>query len=145
MPGGATTLPVLRDAIEDVLNTVVGLKVYDHEPREFDALPAAAIGVPRILRAGVDEAESELGAADWTSMWPVTLAFRLDDPAVGQNEALQILGQVIGAFDADPTLGNSAGVLDAKLIQAEPSFPTDQDARQLVLYECELEVLARVS
>lgn len=145
MSGSSTTLTTTRDAIATVLDTVTGLKVYATEPRDFDELPAAAIGLPSVRRTGADEREQELGRYDWVQEWPITLAVRMDDPSTGQTDALQLLAQVIGAFDDDSTLGNTSGVQDAKVVEAEPAFTEADTNRQMVLYTLQLDVLQLVT
>lgn len=146
MPGGANTLKTLRAAVTTTLATVSSLQVYDHEPRELDyPLPAAVLGIPRLERAGLDQAEDELARTTWKAFYPLVIAISHDDPAEGQDDAVGILGQVIGAFDNDPTLGNSAGVIDAMVIDAQPGFTPSDAQRQLVVYSCTVGVQMEVS
>lgn len=146
MPGGTNTLKTIRDAAEATLTTISNLNVYDHEPRELDyPLPAAVLGVPRVERVGLDEPEHELGRTTWKVFFPLILAVSHDDPIEGQDDALGLLGQVIGAYDNDETLGNSPGVKQARVVDAEPGFTADGAQRQLVLYTCSLGVLADIS
>jgi hypothetical protein len=150
MPGVATTIPAVRDAVEAALSTIQGLKIYDHSPREFDELPAVELGLVRIRRTEVDEAEGELGRTDWHFDIPLSLHVALDDPDVAQAEALELLGLMIGTFDANPTLGNSPGVIDTKLVEATGGFLLQaQDGSPLprpqVLYECSLRSLVLIT
>lgn len=150
MPGLSTTIPVYRDAVETLLETIAGLKVYDHSPRDFDELPAVELGLLRLQRTPPDEAESELGRTDWYFDYPLSLHVALDDPEAAQNEALELLGLIVGLFDENPTLGNSPGVIDTKLVEATGGFLLqNQDgsplARPRILYECSLRSLVLVT
>lgn len=145
MPGGATTISTVRDAIANTLETLSGVKVYDHEPRDLDELPGATIGLPKLERARLGEAENELGRWTWRLIYTLRLYIAADDPEKGQDDAGQLLGRVAGAFDNNETLENSPGVKDTKLETAEPGFTAEDATRQMVIYTCSLAVMVDVS
>lgn len=121
------------------------LKVYDHEPREFDTLPAALVRGPlEFRRTDPDESERELGREDWDLTYEVIVAVPMPAPEQGQDNANTILEDLIYAFDGDPTLGGTSGVTEAKLADGDRSYLEDDTAnQQAVLWTCRLEVMAQ--
>ena len=120
------------------------LKVYDHEPREFDYLPAAMVRGPlEFRRTDPDEQERELGREDWDLTYEVVIASPMPAPEQGQDDANTIIEAVIYAFDGDPTLGGAAGVTEAKLTDGERTYTAEEEAQQAVFWTCRLEVMAQ--
>lgn len=101
--------------------------------------PAAVIEVPTLRRKGIEEAESQMQGNDWFIDVPVTLYFDLRRAGDDQARALEAVEAFIQVIDANQGLG-VAGVIEAKLTQAEPAFVLDQQ-RTLFSYECTVEVL----
>lgn len=113
-------------------------------PKALDRLPAVVIEIPRITRTALDQAEMQLGTNDWRIEYPVTFYFDLTNPARVQTQAVAFIEAAINAIDADPTLGDISGVIDAKLATADPVFIED-GPRAMVAYECEVHVLKLVA
>lgn len=112
-------------------------KGYQRIPREYDSLPAAAIGIPSIERVGPDEAESQLGTNDWFIDYPVELAVDLADPVYAQATLVGFVEAFVKAIDANQQLTNT--VLDAKVVRAEP-FVEDNRAKPIIGYEATVRV-----
>jgi hypothetical protein len=121
------------------------LKVYDHEPREVDTLPAAWVRGPiEFARAPVDEPERELGREDWDLTYEVMVMVQMDAPETGQDDANTVLQVLLYAFDADPSLGGLPGVTEARLSEGDRTYVDTDDAnRQAVLWTCRLDVMAQ--
>lgn len=121
------------------------LKVYDHEPRDLDSLPAAWVRGPiEFARTDPDDLERELGREDWDLSYEVFVMVPMDAPEAGQDNANTILGAVLYAFDGDPTLGGTSGVTEAKLSSGDRTYvDTDESNRQAVMWVCRLEVMAQ--
>jgi hypothetical protein len=151
MAGGATTLELKRDAVEALLENVPGLKVYDHSPRDLDELPAVEMLLPYIRRVGLDEADSELGSSDWILEYPLRLHVALDDPETAADDALALVGQIVGVVDANPTLGVVDGtVADARILEADGGYALRDPegnplSRPKVVYDLTLGALLLVS
>jgi hypothetical protein len=153
MPADSDTIALYDAGILAVLATVEGLKVYGHEPRDLDRLPAAAIDVPRLTRVPVDEPENQLGSASWTLVWPLRLYVDFGNlgPAQASSAAKALLGQVVGAFDTYRHLevGSAPppGIQDARVESAVPARWNDGEgqSRELAGFECELAVLAEIT
>ena len=147
MPVGSTTYAALRDALEATLATVSGLTVLDHAQQDVvvaGQLPALVLGLPRVERSRALERESAIGKVDVLVTWPAQLIVRLGDPTTGYDEALDYVGAVQGALDADPSLTTQSGsafsqIHTAKLVAAEPTLPDDQ-GQQIVGYDLTIEV-----
>lgn len=147
MPVSATTYSALRDALEATLATVSGLTVLDHDQQDAaatGALPALLLGLPAIQRNRALERESAIGKIDVLVTWPAQLLVRLVEPSTAYDEALDMIGAVQGAIDADASLTTQSGssfpqIHTAKLISAEPSLPEDQ-GQQVVAYDLTFEI-----
>ena len=121
------------------------LKIYDHEARDLDTLPALTIDGPTTFRrTQPDEAESQLGAYDWFLTFTLRIYVALDDPQTATHDARAILGQVMAALDADRGLGGAA-LIDASLSSGELTFTEEENRRPMAVYECALEVWTLVS
>lgn len=138
----AGLLATLAETVEVTMsNGTRALKGYTWEPREFDTVPAAAVGPPSVRRAGLDEGERELGSDDWYLDYPVSLYFDLDEAAKAQGQMAEALEAFVKAVDTDPSLG-SALIDDCKVTSAEP-FVEDGRQRTLCGYLCTVAVLRR--
>lgn len=131
-------------AAADITSRGNDLKIYDHEPRDLDTLPALTIEGPvRFRRVDPDEAESQLGSRDWHLGFTARLYVAFDSPSMGALDARALLGQVIAAIDADETLGGVA--LSAVIESGELAFTTEDAPRQMAIYDTALEVWALVA
>lgn len=120
------------------------LKIYDYEPRDLDTLPAVTVDGPTaIQRHEPEQPESQLGSDDWHMAFTLRIYTHLDDPRDGARESRAILGQVIAAIDADETLGGSAD-LGASIANATREPMTDENGRQMWMYEADLQVWSLV-
>ena len=121
------------------------MKVYDHEPREVDSLPAAWVRGPvEWTRRDPDDVERELGREDWDLVFEVFVMVPMDRPEQGQDNANTVMQDVLYAFDGDPTLGALAGVTEAVLADGERSYlDVDDSNRQAVLWTCRLAVMTQ--
>lgn len=138
----ADLLAALAETVEVTLSTgVQPLKGYTWEPREFDRVPAAAVGPPSLRRSGLDEGERELGSDDWTMDYSVGLYFDLDEAGKAQGLMVEALEAFTKAIDDDPSLG-SALIDDCKVTNAEP-FVEDGRGRPLCGYLVTVSVMRR--
>jgi hypothetical protein len=78
--------------------------VYSQEPTQFDILPAVTIDLPVITRVPEDTEEDQLGSFTWIEEWPIRLYTSAYDVGAAETECLQIIAQLIGAFDAGESL-----------------------------------------
>ncbi len=148
MPDDALLIEEVTAAAKATLDGVEGLKtVYDHEPLSPDALPAATLAPPRLERVGLEENEDQIGSADWKYFYDLTLYVALDEPKTGQKKAAKLVGQIVRAFDRNPTLQvngvDTSGVHDAKVVSATGTPATDEGQREVYVYDCVLAVLRR--
>lgn len=137
MPIGTDTLAAILAALTARLDTVDGLTVYDHEPASVDQLPAATIRLQELQRQPVElaqeRAESQLGSVDLYLAWTVIVYTSGDYARQSDLDALDTLGRVVGAIDADETLGNT--VLSASVATATRERVTaTRDGRELLTY-----------
>ncbi len=104
----STTLGGILTALATRLSTVSGLTVYDYEPRDL-AVPAATIILETAERSPVElgevRRESQIGSVDLACAWTVRVWSSGDYTRASDARALQLVGQVIAAIDADETLG----------------------------------------
>lgn len=131
MPVTATTYPDMRDALVAVLDTVTGLRVLDHAPRDLTDLPCVTLGRPTVTRTRALERESAVGKVDVLVTWPAFLHVRLADLEVASEDELAMVGAIQGALDADASLTELTGssfpqIHTAKLVAAEPADTIDQ-------------------
>lgn len=138
----------LRDDLAAVLDTVTGLRVYDHDPlRDLDELPALTMGLPTVERIPARDVEETMAHVTVTVTWPCQLVVvEGGDPRDTAAAALQMLGAIGGALDADPKLTTRTGttpsnIPTAKLLRAVPS----EDERPInehktFRYDLEIEV-----
>jgi len=151
MAATKTTLTVTRDRLQQVLQTIPGVKVYDHEPLSLDSLPCAWLGLPTITRVSVDDRETQLGSDTWLYEWPVTIADSLDVPERGHNAALELVAQAIGAFDEDETLTGTVGtpapgIVRAAMVSAEAEHRLNEETSQrYIVWTCSVQVLHEVA
>lgn len=121
------------------------LKVYDHEPRDLDTLPAVTIDGPTSFRrVAPEESESQLGATDWHLGYTLRVYIADDDPSTATGEIRTVVGQVVAAIDADETLGGAAA-LGARVAAGQQVYTDDPERRQMVVMECQLEAWALVA
>jgi hypothetical protein len=115
--------------------------VYDHDIEAFKP-PAIMVGVVDVERTGLREPETELGKDDWLLTIHGTAYVALQDRKNDQTAARRLVGQMIAAIDASPTL---AGEVDeVKLVEARTGYNTEQANRRLIVIEFELEALAQL-
>ncbi len=103
----STTFTAVKTLFVAKLSEVTGLNVFsvgDTTP----ALPSVEVLWPRFRRVGVDEAEDQLGSVSLTTYWPLRLSVDADSLAQSQVDAFSYLGQIIGKFDANESLGTTA-------------------------------------
>jgi hypothetical protein len=134
------TANAIRDLIETVtLSEGITLKGYTWEPREFDRVPAGAVGVPEVRRTGLDEGENQQSTTDWFMDFPVGLYFDLDEARKSQRQCVEGLEGFIAALDGSPDLGLGGAVCDSKVTGAVP-FTEDQRHRTLIGHLCTVSV-----
>lgn len=107
MPITASTFSDIRDLFASKLGEISGLTVYDYAQNDV-ALPSVEIVWPRFQRVGVDEAEPQLGSVRLTTYWKLKLRVDADSLAQATADEFSLLGQIIGKFDTNETLGSSA-------------------------------------
>lgn len=109
MPITSSTIPAILAGLVACLERVDGLHVHDYEATDLVGLPAAAVVLETGERAGVELAgqriEAELGRVDVLLAWTVRLFLPGDALRDSDIAGLALLGEVIGAIDADETLG----------------------------------------
>jgi hypothetical protein len=146
MPAPSTVIVPLADALHALLEGLdfqPTVKAYRWAPSMVGDVPAAVIDIPEVRRTGVDEPEEQLGSDDWTLTYPVELLVDLAVAETAQTRAVELLEAFIAAVDANPSLGFPI-VDDSKVTAGTPSFDLSDQARPLLTYDCEVEVLVRV-
>lgn len=146
----AGTFGAVAAAARDTIQAALPLaSVYDYAPVQgFNRLPAIWFSAPDFERHAPDEEDSTLGARDLHLTYTVN-AYVLDN-ATGEggrnaeDEAAQLIGSVIAAVDADPTLGGvvlvEAIVSGGEFKAAEVAMQNVEGAAPVVGYEAQLEV-----
>ena len=139
MPIGSDTIPAILAGLAARLSTVDGLTVYDHEPLAVDQLPAATIRLQELQRQpvelGQERAETQLGSVDLYLAWTVIVYTSGDYARQSDLDALDTLGRVVGAIDADEQLGIPTVVLSATVATATRERVTaTRDGRELLTY-----------
>jgi hypothetical protein len=146
MPQPSTVITPLAQALSALLQGIdfqPAVTAYWPAPSSAIKPPAAVIDIPEVRRTGIDEPEEQLGSDDWTLTFPVEL---LVDLAVAERDQLRIvdlLEAVVAAVDANPSLGFPI-VDDSKVVAAVPAFDLTEEARPLLTYDLEVQVLVRV-
>lgn len=132
-----TTLPGILAALADTLRTVNGLTVYDYEPREL-AVPSATIILEAAERRAVDlgevRTESQLGSVDLRCAWTVRVWSNGDYTRASDARALELVGQVVGAIDADEQLGGVVLSASAATATRERVESPPESGREFVTY-----------
>lgn len=147
----ATKLAALAAGIKTAIDAAaIGLdgnplRVYTYEGRGHDSLPAVTIDGPTAFqRRGADDPDSQLGAMDWRAQFTLRIYTPLDDPEKAAADSRAVLGQVVAAIDADPSL-NGAAEIDAVIANGEMNLTPEDAQRQMVVYECDLHAWALVT
>jgi hypothetical protein len=140
----STIIEPVADAIAALIDDItltggITLKGYTWEPREFDRVPAGAVGVPEVRRTGLDEGENQLSTTDWFLDFPVGLYFDLDEARKSQRQVVEGLEAFVAAMDDAPDLGLGGAVCDAKVTDAVP-FTEEQRKRTLIGHLCTVSV-----
>ena len=107
MAGEITTI---RDAIEDALDDISGLQVYDHEPDSPTVTPMASIRLVGMTRNVTFEGASVPG--DRTYQWIITVRIQGNIPQERWAEMDNYLAptgskSILATIDADDTLGGA--------------------------------------
>jgi hypothetical protein len=118
------------------------LKAYQWIPREFENLPAAAVGLPDVQRVGLDQPEMQIGSSEWQITYPVSIYFDVAEVSQMQALAAEAAEAFIRAIDNDSQL--SGTVDDAKVVAVKPFVEPDR-RRALAGYECTVEILKQVA
>lgn len=120
----STTFAAVRDLFVAKLGEITGLNVYatgDTTP----GLPSVEVVWPRFQRARVDEPEDQLGSVSLTTYWGLKLRVDADSMAGSAADAMSLVGQVVGKFDANETLGTTAVDGFACLCRVTDGAPDD--------------------
>lgn len=104
--------------------------------------PWAVVDLPRFRRTPPDEPEDELGSSTWRLWYPTTIYVDLKEAKRDQGRALEIVEAFIHAVDLDRSLGDT--VFDSSVVEGEPEIVGREQARPLLAYECQVEVLQLV-
>ena len=141
----ATVLNNIAAGIAAVLDTIPDLAiVYAYEPIDLDQRPAATVDGPtEITRSEPDSPESQLGAYDWRTTWTLRIYVDVQEAGADFETIRALLGQVVAAIDANPTLGGTAQ-LGASVTRSA----VDRLAKgelEYVAAECELHAWSLVS
>lgn len=118
------------------------LKAYKWLPRDFENLPAAAVGLPDVVRVGLDQPEMQIGSSTWEITYPVSIYFDISEAQQMQALAAEAAELFIKAIDNDSQL--SGTVDDAKVTAVTP-FVEPQRKRPLAGFECTVEILKQVA
>jgi hypothetical protein len=140
----STIIEPVADAIAALIDDItltggISMKGYTWEPREFDRIPAGAVGVPEVRRTGLDEPEDQLSTVDWFMDFPVGLYFDLDEARKSQRQVVEGLEAFIAAIDDSPHLGLGGNFCDCKVTAAVP-FTEEQRKRTLIGHLCTVSV-----
>ena len=122
------------------------LKVYDHEPRDLDTLPAVTLEGPTTFRRpSAEEPQSQLGSYDWYLSWAVRIYVAFEDPAKAAYDTRYLLAQVFDALDADRSLSGTAEI-DSALHEGELGYTetSESEPRRLAIYRCTLDTWSLV-
>lgn len=162
MTAPASYPSLVAQALADVAAGVPGLangatvKGIRWAPRDTDTRPAAVVEMPAIERVAADERESQIGTRDVRLTFPVAFYFDLgEDPAFGQEQAVEVVAGYIDAIDAatndgQPLEGSAFGgaviVIDAKASADAPEIfpPEASSGRPAIRYVCQTEVLGLI-
>lgn len=135
----STTFTSVKTLFVAKLSEISGLNVFsvgDTTP----ALPSVEVMWPRFRRAGVDDAEDQLGSVSLTTYWPLRLSVDADSLAASQSDAFSYLGQIIGKFDANESLGTTAADGFAVLcrvtdgdVESAPTFGDSKATKSYVM------------
>lgn len=142
----STVIDPVAGAIAAVLEDLEtdALKVHFPAPKQLSGPgPWAVIDLPRFVRTPTDEPESELHSRDWKLWYPTTIYVDLKQAERDQLRAMEIVELLIHAVDEDRSLGET--VFDASVVEGEPEIIGRDQARPLLAYECQVEVLQLVS
>lgn len=104
----STTFSAVRDLVAAKLREITGLTVFDNPTNDASPLPSVEIIWPRFRRPGVDEAEKEFGSVSLTTYWPLKVRVDADQNLAATVDSFSLLGQILGKFAADPSLGTTA-------------------------------------
>jgi hypothetical protein len=146
MPAPSTVIVPLADALKALLEGLdfaPAVKAYRWAPSMVATVPAAVIDIPEVRRTGIDEPEEQLGSDDWTLTFPVELLVDLAVADRDQTRVVELLEAFIAAVDANPSLGFPI-VDDSKVVAGTPGYDLSEEARPLLTYDCEVQVLVRV-
>jgi hypothetical protein len=146
MPAPSTVIVPLADALKQMLEGLdfaPAVKAYRWAPSMVATVPAAVIDIPEVRRTGIDEPEEQLGSDDWTLTFPVELLVDLAVADRDQTRVVELLEAFIAAVDANPSLGFPI-VEDSKVVAGTPGYDLSEEARPLLTYDCEVQVLVRV-
>lgn len=145
----STIVDPVAEAVGAVLGSLSGmpLKVYYPAVPMADELPAAMIYPPTIGRAGIEEAERQMGAEDWRLDFALTLHFDLSEAQQAQDQGVAYLEAVIAAIDDANRSSSTLAALvdDVKITGAEPDFERVQGRRPEFIYHCTVETLKLVA
>lgn len=122
MPASTTLAPIadaLVTVIQSLSDPTVGAVKWSR--LDTDTRPAAVVGMPiTIRRTEPDQKEGQVGTDDWNVDFPVDFYFEFDELEAAQTQAVQVIEAWIKAIDADQTLGDLPGLLEAKVVEAGP-------------------------
>src|SRR5256885_9395778 len=119
----STIIDPVAQSLADILAALgVSPSVTAHkwEPSATGTLPSGVVELPQFRRRAADRAESQVGTRDWKLIYPVVIYVDYTDAVAAQAQVAEIAEAFAIAVDADETLG--ATVLDAKVIEADPSY-----------------------
>ena len=155
----SSTLTGLRAGIVAVLESVAGITVHDHEPKtlagklaatvEWEAHERQTVSLPSGGEGTGGRTESMFGGVDLLTHWTVRLYVDVGTRSRGdiQTNLQQVIGAVIGAFDADEILsGQTSGgeVQSSSFAQSAAPVALEPDGTDnaTVVVECRCDVLS---
>lgn len=125
-------------ALVDICNeSVEGFTAYLWERTNFDDMPAIAVGIPKLKRVPLDEAEPQLGALEYRLSFPITFNLELARDFDDQQLLVDGLLALSLAIDDDPGLRNT--VFDSAIEDGQP-FVAEERAVPLIGYMVRVEV-----
>lgn len=128
----AAVAKAIADTLEHALPDTVTVDDHERGGHGFDT-PHVVVGLPDIILPNYDEPDTELGAWDWDTTWPVTLLVAFTGERDDTRQALDLTEAIIAAFHVDPTGGGV--VEDLRVVDVRSGYNDATTTQRLVVIE----------